>query len=268
MSAGLEVRIHAPREHHDEVLRDGVGALAQDLPGLQALFFGRYNKPDWHLKLSLLGEVPRGPVERRLEDLRQRGLSTGGEITAYAPELDPHGGPEGARLAEQFHHHDAQACLAFLRLEAEGRLGRTRRELSLLLTERFLDLLAFTPGERVAFYAFCYSWAVELGTWTEAERLILDAKYASLGDDLHALLREPSSPELWGGEEAMEVARGLLERLRPLAVELRRGMADGRIARDPITLTWYLTHLHANRLQIEAYGEAVLRYLMHRYHAA
>ena len=268
MRAGLEVLIHAPREHHDEVLREGVGTLAQDLPGLQALFFGRYNKPDWHLKLSLLGEVPRAPMERCLEDLRRRGLSTGDAIAAYAPELDPHGGPEGACLAEQIHHHDAQACLAFLRLEAEGRLARTRRELSLLLTERFLDLLAFTKGERIAFYAFCYSWAVDLGTWTEEERAILDGKYASLAADLHTLLAEGDCPALWGGEEAMAVALELLERLRPLAAELRRGIAEGRIARDVITLTWYLTHLHANRLQIEAYGEAVLRYLMHRYHAA
>jgi len=268
MSAGLEVLIHAPREHHDEVLRDGVGSLAQDLPGLQALFFGRYNKPDWHLKLSLLGEVPRGPVERRLEDLRRRGLSTGDEIAAYAPELDPYGGPQGARLAEQIHHHDAQACLAFLRLEAEGRLARTRRELSLLLTERFLDLLDFTREERLAFYAFCYSWAVDMGTSCEAERAILVAKYASLAADLHTLLAERDCPALWGGEEAMAVALDLLERLRPLAAELRRGIAEGRIARDVITLTLYLTHLHANRLQIEAYGEAVLRYLMHRYHAA
>jgi len=266
--AGLEVLIHAPREHHDEVLRDGVGSLAQDLPGLEALFFGRYNKPDWHLKLSLLGEIPRAPLERRLEDLRRRGLSTGDEVAVYAPELDPHGGPAGAQIAEQIHHHDAQACLAFLRLEAAGRLQRSRRELSLLLTERFLDLLELTREERLAFYAFCYSWAVELGTWTDEERAILDRKYASLASDLHTLLREPDSASLWGGEEAMAVAQELLARLRPLAAALRRGIAEGRITRDVVTLTWYLTHLHANRLQIEAYGEAVLRYLMHRYHAA
>ena len=268
MGAGLEVRIHAPREHHDAVLREGVGPLVQELPGLQALFFGRYNKPDWHLKLSLLGEIARDPVESRLEELRCRGLSSGSEIAAYTPELDPHGGPEGAGLAEQIHHHDAQACLAFLRLEAEGRLGRTRRELSLLLTERFLDLLCFTRLERVAFYRFCYSWAEDLGVWTEAERAILDRKYASLAPDLDALLRESDSPALWGGEEAMAVALQLLQSLESPAAALRRGMAEGRITRDPITLTWYLTHLHANRLQIEAYGEAVLRYLMHRYHAA
>ncbi|HEX5045249.1 MAG TPA: thiopeptide-type bacteriocin biosynthesis protein [Candidatus Polarisedimenticolaceae bacterium] len=268
MSSGLEVLIHAPRQHHDEVLRDEVGSLAEELPGLQALFFGRHSRPDWHLKLSLLGEVPRGPVERRLEDLRHRGLSTGDAIAPYTPELDPHGGPEGARLAERIHHHDARACLAFLRLEAERRLTRTRRELSLLLTERFLDLMAFTAGERTAFYSFCSSWAVDLGTWTDEERAILDARYASLASDLHALLHEPDSPALWGGQEAMEVALALLEQWTPLAAALRRGITEGGIARDSITLTWYLTHLHANRLQIEAHGEAVLRYLMHRYHAA
>jgi thiopeptide-type bacteriocin biosynthesis protein len=268
MGAGIEVLIHAPRDHHDEVLREGVAPLAQDLPGVEALFFARYNKPDWHLRLAILGRAPGEPLDRMLASLRARGLAQGDQTQPYVPDLDAHGGAHGARLAEQVFHHDTRACLAFLALEAGGKLGRTRREISLLLTERFLDLLEFTREERIAFYRFSYSWAEDRGVWSADEHAILDRKYASLAEDLRALLREPDSPDLWGGQEALAVATGLLESLRPLAEELRRGMADGRIARDAITLTWSLTHLHANRLQIEAYGEAILRYLMHRLHEA
>jgi thiopeptide-type bacteriocin biosynthesis protein len=277
MPAGLEVLIHAPREHHDEILREGVLPLAQDLEStsdVEALFFARYNKPDWNLKLTLLcasaQAVPscRERVLAMVRDLRDRGLARDEETLAYLPDLEPYGGEHGMRLAERIFHHDSQACLAFLDLEARGRLARSRREVSLLLTERYLDLLEFSREQRIAFYGFSYSWAVDLGVWQAEEREILDRKYATLAPGLSELLLDPhrDSPELWGGEEAAEIAKRLLTALTPLAQEVRRGLAQGWIARDPITLAWSLTHLHANRLQIEAYGEAILRYLMQRFH--
>lgn len=269
MVAGLELRVDAPREHHDEILRGGVTSLAQDLaavPGFDAFFFGRYNKPDWHLKLSVLGEAPGEPLHRLLASLQERGLASGGETFPYVPDLAPHGGSLGTRLAEQVFHHDTRACLDFLRLEARGGLARSRREISLVLTERYLDLLAFTRDQRVAFHAFAYSWAVDRGFWQEEEREILDRKYAALAPGIREVLEASNSPELWGGEEAAGVAGRLLTSLRPLLEAMRHGMERGEIARDPITLAWSLTHLHANRLQIEAYGEAILRYLAHRFH--
>jgi hypothetical protein len=38
----------------------------------------------------------------------------------------------------------------------------------------------------------------------------------------------------------------------------------GRIERDPVNLAWSLTHMHCNRLGIDAMPEAILRYFMHR----
>ena len=263
-SAGRSLRIHAPRESHDEILRGGVTSLAQDLPG--PLFFARYNKPDWHLKLTVLGEDTEAPLLRLLDRLRTCGLATGGETVPYAPDADAHGGPLGTHLAEQVFHHDTRACLAFLGLETRGELARSRREISLLLTERYLDLLGFDREQRVAFHAFSYSWAIERGFWGEEERAILDRKYATLAADLAAVVEAPDSSQLWGGGAAAAVAATLLVALRPPLQALRKGMDDGRIARDPVTLAWSLTHLHANRLQIEAHGEAILRYLMHRFH--
>ena len=48
--------------------------------------------------------------------------------------------------------------------------------------------------------------------------------------------------------------------------ELLREHAAGRIRRNPIDLAWALTHMHANRLQVEADAEAILRFFMHRLH--
>jgi thiopeptide-type bacteriocin biosynthesis protein len=262
--AGLELRVRAPRERHDEILRGAVASLAQEVAG--PFFFGRYNKPDWHLRLTAVGNDAKAPLLDLVTSLCACGLASGGETVPYTPDLGPHGGVAGTRLAEQVFHHDTRACLDFLRLEAAGALARSRREISLVLTERYLDLLGFTREQRIAFHAFAYSWAVDLGFWQDEEREILDRKYAALAPGIAEVLDTPDSPELWGGEEAAAVAGRLLAALRPPLAQLRERMERGEVTRDPVTLAWSLTHLHANRLQIEAHGEAILRYLMGRFH--
>jgi hypothetical protein len=58
----LEVRVFAPREAHDAILRDVGAPLAFDLRkdrSLEALFFVRYRKPDRHMGLRITGEKGR-----------------------------------------------------------------------------------------------------------------------------------------------------------------------------------------------------------------
>jgi thiopeptide-type bacteriocin biosynthesis protein len=271
--------LHAPREHHEAILRDALAPLAARLrgdPALHSLFFVRANKPDWHLRLAILGApnwiagAAREPLDRALRALGERGLVSGFEECEYDPEEERFGGAEGARIAERLFLHDTLACLDLLAAEARRAASRSRREYSLLFTERLLDLLDFDRAARVAFYRHGYAFQIDLGRWQDDDLEALDRHYSSIRDDLLALVSAESARDpqaLWGGADPARIAARCLADSAPLLDELREGVASGRIGRPLADLVWYVTHLHANRLQIEANAEAIVRYFMHRLHA-
>ncbi|MBZ5639102.1 MAG: thiopeptide-type bacteriocin biosynthesis protein [Acidobacteriia bacterium] len=275
---GLSTLLHAPREEHEALVRDFVTPLALEFasdPRLRALFFGRHNEPDWHLRVSVVGdpEWVRGPlpvlVERRLAALEATRRLSGHEFAAYEREEARFGGVEGARLAERIFHHDTLACLARIEVESRGEAARSRREYCLLMTERLLDLLRFDRDRRIAFYHHGYSFEIELGRWGPGERDALERHYRSIKDGLLELLRsEPGRDPafLWGGVAAAAAAESCIEALRPLVGDLLGGLGAGTIRKGAADLAWSLAHMHANRLQIEADAEAILRYFMHRLH--
>ncbi len=275
---GLCVLLHAPREQHEPIVRELIAPVARELcpsPDLDALFFARHDAPDWHLRLDVRGAPGRveGPardlLERRLRELRDRGGLAGFDFVPCAREVDRLGGEEGARLAERIFHHDTLACLAWIEAEAEGLATKSRREYCLIMTERFLDLLRLTREQRAAFYSHSYSFQVDLGRWGSRELDALERHYRSIRDALRDLFHGAPSkdPEvLWGGAQPARIARTCLDAQGPLVDDLVSGLAAGRIGRDLIDLAWSLTHMHANRLQVEAEGEAILRFLMHRLH--
>jgi len=268
--------LYAPRERHEQILADFVTPVARDLreaPELHSLFFARYNVPSWQLRFRILGRTDwvEGPVRQRVEQALQPLLASGvvdnAELAQYDRELERYGGEEGMALAEKLFLHDSLACLDLLAAERQGCLGKTRREVSLLLTDRLLDLLQFNRDQRLAFYAHGHRWTREMETWKEADLAVIEAKYQALKPGLQDLFTGEQAADpalLWGGEEPARIALHCLEASRPIAEAIRQGLAEGRIHQDPIYLVWSYAHMHCNRLGIDPTPEALLRYFMHR----
>jgi hypothetical protein len=146
-------------------------------------------------------------------------------------------------------------------------MTRTRREYSLLFTERFLDLLGFDRSARIAFHAMGYRWTIDLGTWESEELEALDLRYRELRHGLRDLVAaDHEQDDPWGGAEPARIARTCLERMRPVADRLLAAHGQGRIRQDLVHLAWSYSHMHCNRLGVEATPEAILRYFMHRYY--
>ena len=272
----LYTLLHAPRERHEEILRDFVTPLARELrgaPELHSLFFARYSIPSWQLRFRVLGEPAwvDGPVRRRveaaLEPLRRTDWLEGVEFATYDREVDRYGGDLGMALAEKLFLHDSLACLDLMEAESQGLLAKTRRELSLLMTERLLDMLGIVGEQRLAFYAYGHRWAHEMGTWKEAELATIEAKYQSLKPGLLDLFHGEQShdPEAqWGGEGPARIAARWEEASRPVARAIVEAHAAGRISQELVYLAWSYAHMSCNRLGIDPTPEALLRYFMHR----
>ncbi|HEY0510655.1 MAG TPA: thiopeptide-type bacteriocin biosynthesis protein [Thermoanaerobaculia bacterium] len=268
--------LYAPREQHERILAELVTPIARDLrqaPELDSLFFARYNVPSWQLRFRVLGRPGwvSGPVfervQRDLEPLKAAGAVEAVEFAQYDRETERYGGEEGMALAEQLFLHDSLAGLDLMEADRQGRLEKTRREVSLLMTERLLDLLRFDRGQRTAFYAFGHQWTREMGTWSDADLATIEAKYQALKPGLQELFtgEQATDPEsLWGGEEAARIAARWLEASRPVAAAILAGHAAGRIRQDLGYLAWSYAHMSCNRLGIDATPEALLRYFMHR----
>lgn len=272
----LYTLMYAPQERHDDVLRALVIPVVRDLrdaPELASLFFARYNQPEWQLRFRVLGrpEWVDGPVRKgvddRLPDLRERGLVSGWEFAVYQREYERYGGEEGMRLAEKLFLHDTLACLDLLEAESKGLLERSRREWSLALTERFLDLLGVEGERRLAFYRKGYGWAVDSGEWSGDDLDVLENRYQSLKEGILDLMRPDATPEeTFGGDEAARIARRFLEASRPVVEQVLRAHAAGELRQDLVDLAWSYAHMHCNRLGLDVPAEAILRFFMARLH--
>ena len=274
----LYTLFHSPREHHEEILARVVIPVVHELrdaDDLDCIFFARYSEPDWQLRFRVLGRPAwvDGPVRRRIQsalpEVVEAGLATGIDFATYDREWDRYGGERGMYLSEKVFLHDSLASLDLIEAENRGETTKGRREYSLLFVERFLDLMELDRATRLAFYEFGHSWPIRDGDWSQDDMTTLGTKYDALKPGLIDLFRtvgtDPSAA--WGGPRAAEIAAGALARLRPVAGEIRAGLADGTIDANPIPLVWSYMHMHCNRLGIDAMPEAILRYFMWRLHA-
>jgi len=273
--ACLFALLYAGRDRHEQILADLVTPIADELraaPELDSLFFARYNVPSWQIRFRVLGAAAwvHGPirerVERRLAALPP-GLVDEVGFGAYDREVERYGGAEGMALAERLFLHDSLACLDLMAAERTGALAKSRREVSLLMTDRLLDLLRFDRAQRLAFYAHGHRWTAEMGTWEEKDLALLEARYQGLRDGLQDLFTGEQSrhPELlWGGPEPARIAARWLEATAPVAERIRAAHAAGRIRQEIVYLAWSYAHMSANRLGIDPTPEAILRFYMHR----
>jgi thiopeptide-type bacteriocin biosynthesis protein len=274
----LYTLMHAPRENHETLLREFVIPVVREIRGrseLDCIFFARYSVPDWQLRFRVLGrrswieEAVRPRIDEALRPVRAAGLVGDVEFATYQREWDRYGGEVGMRLAEQIFFQDSLACLALIDAESRGGLAKTRREYSLLYVERFLDLMGFDREARIAYYAFAHSWPKDDGTWNEDDLRALDEKFRALEPGLLDLFRGGQSRDAaaqWGGEEPARIAADGLAASRPIVEELRSQHRAGRIGQELVHLAWSYTHMHCNRLGIDAMPEAILRYFMWRLH--
>jgi len=268
--------LYVPREGIEEVLERLVAPIVseiQDHPDLDSVFFVRFSEPRWQLRFRVLGRSAwvngrvRELVETRLRDLEASGEIEGHEFTKYDREYDRYGGDVGMALAEKLFHFDSLACLEIVRIDRAGLLQKTRREFAMALVDRFMDLSRFSPAERVAFYKYGYSWALELKTWEQEELGLLEKRFEKLHDGLEKLFFGPGAEDpvrFYGGPEAALVAASFLERSQPVVEAILREHQAGRIRQHPLHLFWSYTHMLTNRLGVEATPEAILRFFMYR----
>jgi thiopeptide-type bacteriocin biosynthesis protein len=211
------------------------------------------------------GEV-RSAIESRLPALLAGGLVRSHEFAQYQREWDRYGGPSGMLVCEQIFRYDAALCLTILALEQTADSPKSRRELSLLFTERFLDLFGMTDGDRKAFHEYAYSWTLRQQEWGAEELAALERKFLQIESGLRAALARVRAGDrmAWGSlqladavERALGASAPQVERL----LELRRG---GELSAHLTPLIWSLTHMHCNRLGIDAHAEAIVRYFSGR----
>ena len=272
----LYTLMHAPRESHERLLREFVSPIVReirDASELDCIFFARYSVPDWQLRFRVLGRsswvanAVKPRIEEALAPIRASGLVQDVEFATYQREWERYGGTRGMRLAERIFFHDSLACLELIDAESRGALLKSRREYSLLFVERFLDVMEFDREARIAYYEFGHSWPISDGTWTGDDLRALDAKFESLEPGLVELFRGDQSRDetlQWGGAEPSRIAAQCLDASRPVVQELTSRHSAGEIQQDLVNLAWSCTHMHCNRLGIDAVPEAILRYFMWR----
>ncbi len=274
--ACLYAALICPRKSHDRLLRELVGPIVREIrgdPWLDSLFFIRYDDPDWQLRIRVLGRrdwvegLVRAHVERALAPFVAEGAIREVRFGTYEREWERYGGEMGMRLAEKIFFHDSLACLELLDAEEKGGLARSRREWSLLLTERFLNLFDFDAAQRLAFYRTGHEWAFRDGVFKDEDVPRLQRHYLAVREGLRELVFGESGDDpdsRFGGPEATRIAHGLLDKTRPIAQELLEALAAGKVVQDLGQLVWSYAHLHCNRLGIELVPEAILRYTMFR----
>ena len=272
----LYVMLHTPRERVEDLLMEHVAPVVaeiRDAPELDSLFFVRFSEPSWQLRFRVLGRPAwiEGQIEPRMgalaEELQQSHSIEGSEFATYDREYERYGGEEGMALAEKLFLLDSLAALDWIAAERRGGVSKSRREFSILLVDRLLDLTGFDRRQRLAFYRHGYAWATEMKAWGADEMAMLEERFQSLRPGLEPLFfGDPTADPaaLWGGAEAARIGRRFLSDAAPVVRAILEGHAAGRIRQDLIYLFWSYAHMFSNRLGIESAGEAVLRFFLHR----
>ena len=277
-SPALQFILHLTEANMDTALRAAVSPLARALrddPRLEVIYFHRHVKPGWNLQVLLRGrgagfeQEARDRTESVLAPLADRGLLRSWQRMEPGRAAEEIAGEAASLEIEKLFHHDTTACLDLLDCETAGGTSRSRREFSLLMTERLLDLLRFDRARRLAFYHVGHQRPFEQGTWDAKDLAMLEERYSNLRDPLARLFGDGARKDaalLWGGEEPAAIADRCLAACRPHLENLLEAHAHGVLTVDIVPLAHLLCQRHCNRLGIDGLAEAVLRYFMFRLH--
>jgi thiopeptide-type bacteriocin biosynthesis protein len=238
------------------------------LPSIEAVYFERVNKPDWGLRLRVLGDSPtldgeaKALVRQRLDAVAQPFAFVDDEA-----ESKWIGGPAEEQLLKRIHHLDSLACLDLLDLEGRAGLATSRAQWSLLVVEQLLDLFGIHGIERLEFYRRGFQWAPSLGRWDAEVFAALERKFESQAGALRAAIGVGSgrdTPDAWGGADSAQIAARFLEGARGPIGTVLTAAKSGRIGKAPIDMAELVAHAHSNRLGVHATQEGTIRYLVFR----
>lgn len=271
----LYTLLHAPQEGHDRILDQFVTPIVASIDSaveVDSYFVARYSEPEWQLRFRVLGRPAfvqqqlRPAIDAALPALYSAGLVRHHEFARYEREWKRYGGPAGMRLCERFFRYDTAYCLFLVSLDLSAGLPKSRREISLLFTERVLDLFDVAREHRADFYYFAHSWTLQNGDWTETELGALDRKFHAIEPALRQVVASlrAGDPTVWGSALVHERAEQALASLAPLAGALTAAHRRGELESTLSSIIWSLTHMHCNRLGIDAHAEAILRYFAWR----
>ncbi len=265
---------YLPRERIEALLLDEFLPLTRELDApedLDSLFFVRYSDPRWQLRFRVFGrpEWVNGPLRERIgarmTELERQGTIEGHELARYERELERYGGEEGMALAERLFDLDSRMALELLDLDRRGGIAKSRREVALLMADRYADLAGFDQGTRRRYYRRGYSWALEEGQWGAADLEVLERKFRELEPGLERLFGEETSEAArWGGEAVAAIAARFTTAAAPVMKAIVEAQSAGRIRQDLVYLLWSYAHLSSNRMGVESTPEAILRFFMHR----
>src|SRR5262249_44655662 len=161
--------IAAPRIEHDRLLRDAVAPILRALEkarGSGAAYFERFNKPDWGIRLHVVGSPDC--LGGRAREIVEAHLAAVQAPPTYAAEIADDkwlGGARDASRFEAFHLADSRACVDLLDAEQAGTLATSRGQWSLLLVEELLSLFGLAGDDRLDFYRRGFQWSSDLGRW-------------------------------------------------------------------------------------------------------
>ena len=270
-SASTTVSILAARDRHDALLCERVAPLVRELaalPSLDAVYFDRVNKPDWGLRIRVLGDNPRLHGEARAL-VRQRLDAMAQPFAFVNDEAEDKwfGGPVEEQFLKRIHQLDSLACLDLMDIEGRAGLTQSRAQWSLLVVERLLDIFGIHGVERFDFYRRGFQWAPNLGRWDAEVFAALERKFEAQAGALRAAIRVGEgrdTPDAWGGVESAQTAARFLEAAREPVGAVLAAAKTGRLGKAPIDLALYVAHAHSNRLGIHATQEGTIRYLVFR----
>lgn len=269
--ASLVLEIAAPRDDHDRLIREGIAPIVRALAGaegIDAVYFERFNKPDWGLRLHVAGS--RARRESHARAIVERHLAAIGAAHTDVEDIAEDkwiGGTVDAPRFEAFHHADTRACVDLLDAEQQRALGASRGQWSLLFIEELLNLFALAGEDRLDFYRRGFQWSSDLGRWDAEVFDALERKLESQAGMLRQVTQFPRGgiPDgAWGGAVPARIARELLAAVRTPVEEMLRASSGGATAKTPVDLAVLAGHSHSNRLGVPPTQEATIRYLIWR----
>ncbi|HST26253.1 MAG TPA: lantibiotic dehydratase [Gaiellaceae bacterium] len=256
-SEWLYARFYAGAVAGDAVLTGHVAPLVRDMldsGAADSWFFLRYADPELHLRLRFRGEPERlarevrPAVEETGARLLEQGLAWRVELGTYEREVERYGGPDAIEAAERIFRADSDAVLALLALLEPGDRGQEERwriglcGAHLLLADLGLDLAQRLDLVR----ARAASIAGDLKRAGTARAAI--GKRFRTDRELLGQLLDPDPDGSTGFEPGFAVLRERSEAIRPLAAELGRLEAEGKLTLPGADVAGSLLHMHLNRL--------------------
>jgi thiopeptide-type bacteriocin biosynthesis protein len=258
----LFAKLYAGPAAADRMLVEVVAPLARELLAAGAAdhwFFIRYADPDPHLRVRFGGPPDRlgHDVRRALEEVAAPLVDLGVvwrlQFDTYEREVERYGGDAAIGLVEEIFAADSAAVVDILAGPARNPGSDLRWQAGLAGIARLVDDLGLTFDEQRRLAAeSCAGYGAEFGVdgrFRQAVSRRFRRDRRQLEQLVDPVPDPPPDPDRKQGWEAVFSAFDRRSaRIRPVAAELRRHAAGGRLTVPLDDLAASLAHMHVNRL--------------------